>query len=449
MDLEDQILEEVLKGQKPEGFAIDWTSGTKNQDSIGEKIAAFATSGGGWLIIGLSDSRPPRTIGIENEQILITDVGNALRCCDPIPTVGNPKFIEKEGKKIAVYRITGLGGNVCNYKDVPFHRVQDSSKKMTQNQLREIWMRSEILSWEQRPSPAELKDISKSELNFYLTKANERNPLDLQTEENFLKTHKAITQDKKQLTNLGLIVLGEDPAQYLPQCKIQLVRFRGDKPIDRVAAVLLHSPARKMIIECINFLKLNLPIRERFEGTNRFEEPIIPEIVLREVIVNMIVHRDYSDPQESLIRIFDDRVEFQNPGAPNPIELTQILNQGIPSHRNQWIYNFLRPVHQAEAAGQGIPIMKKEMTKRGLYEPEITALYNIFHLTLRFGERKPETLEDVILLFGREKRALSTSDVMRIYKISRPTAIKILNGLVIKGFAEHKGKRRVSKYIFK
>ena len=449
MQLESQILEDVLKGNKPEGFAIDWTSNTRNQDSIGEKIAAFATSGGGWLIIGLSDSRPPKMIGIENEQKIITDMGNALRCCDPIPTIGNPEFIEKDGKKAAIYRITGLGGNVCNYKDVPYHRVQDSSKKMTQNQLREIWIRSEVLSWEQRPSPANLEDINKSELTFYLTKANERNPLDQQTEENFLKTHKAITADEKQLTNLGLIVLGEDPSKYLPQCKIQLVRFRGDKPTDRIAAVLLHNPARKMINECINFLKLNLPVREIFEGTNRFEESIIPDIVLREAVVNMIVHRDYSDPQESLIRIFDDRVEFQNPGAPNQAELTKILNQGIPSHRNQWIYNFLRPVHQAEGAGQGIPIMRREMNKRGLSEPEITGLYNIFHLTLRFAERKPETLEDVVLIFGREKRILSTSDVMRIHKISRPTAIRILNELVRKGFAEHKGKRRVSKYIFK
>ncbi len=446
---EPELVSLILAGQIPEGYSVDWTIGVKNLDSLGEKIAAFATSGGGWLIIGLEDGKPPTLKGIESEQIIITEVGNALRNCDPIPTVSQPVFVEKEGKKIAVYRITGLGGNVCSYKDVPYQRVQDSAKKMSQNHLREFLMRKNVLTWEQRPSPANKTDIDQTELAFYLKKVAERNPLDIQTEDNFLKNNKALSEDEKQLTNLGTIALVDNPSKFLPQCKIQLVRFRGETPIDRIAAILISTTARKLIDSCINFLKLNLPIREWYEGSNRFEEPIIPEIALREIVVNMIVHRDYSDPQECLIRIFDDRVEFQNPGAPTQDELNKILNQGIPSHRNQWIYNFLRPVHKAEAAGQGIPIMNREMMRRGLQQPEITVLSNIFHLTLRFTQRKPETLGDVVLLYGRERRIISTSDVMRIHNISRPTAIRILNELVTKGFAEHRGDKRGSKYYFK
>jgi len=444
-----ELLDNILEGHVPEGYEVDWVSGIKNLSSLGEKIAAFATSGGGWLIIGIDDERPPKIIGIDDEQIIITKMGEILRNCDPIPTTSNPKFIKRENKKIAIYKITGLGGNICSYKDVPYHRVQDSAKKMTQNNFREIFTRRNVLTWEQRPSPATKEEIDKNELSFYIRKAAERNTLDTQTEENFLKCNKAITENSSQLTNLGTIVLVDNPSLFLPQCKIQLVRFRGNAPIDRIAAILISTTARKLINDCINFLKLNLPVGTLYVGSDRFEEPIIPEIVLREIVVNMIVHRDYSDPQESLIRIFDDRVEFQNPGAPTTSELQKILNQGIPTHRNQWIYNFLRPVHKAEAAGQGIPIMKREMMRRGLEEPEITILSNVFHLALRFADRKPETLGDVVLLYGRERGVISTSDVMRIHKVSRPTAINILNELVKKGLAKHYGERRGSKYHFK
>ena len=446
---EAELLEKVIIGSIPEGYSVDWTEGIRSIDSLGENIAAFATSGGGWLIIGLADGRPPTVNGIDDEQKVITAVGTALRSCDPIPSVSNPQFVIKENKKIAIYRITGLGGNVCSYKDVPYERIQDSAKKMTQNQLKQILMSKNVLTWEQRPSPANRDDIDRSELGFYLQKVNERNPLNPQTEDNFLRNNKALTEDDSHLTNLGTIVLTNQPSDFLPQCKIQMVRFKGGQPIDRVAAILLSQNARRLIDSCVNFLKLNLPVRERYSGTDRFEEPVIPEMALREIVVNMIVHRDYSDPQESLIRIFDDRVEFQNPGAPTQEVLMKILNQGIPTHRNQWIYNFLRPVHKAEAAGQGIPIVKREMNRVGLQPPEITVLSNIFHLALRFLERKPETLLDVILLYGREKKAVSTSDVMRIYNISRPTAIYILNELVGKGFAEHRGFRKKSKYYFK
>lgn len=410
---------------------------------------AFATSGGGWLIIGLNDERPPKVVGIDDEQVVITEMGKALRNSDPIPTLSTPSFVLRQDRKVAIYKVTGLDGNICSYKDVPYHRVQDSAKKMTQNNFRELFTRRNMLTWEQRPSPAEKRDIDKSELSFYMKKVVERSPLNNQTEENFLKSTRALSDDEEHLTNLGTIVLVDNPSTFLPQCKIQLVRFRGDKPIDRIAAILLSTTARKLIDSCINFLKLNLPVTTRYQGSDRIEEPIIPEIVLREIVVNMIVHRDYSDPQESLIRIFDDRVEFQNPGAPTPEELEKILNQGIPTHRNQWIYNFLRPVHKAEAAGQGIPIIKREMMRRGLVEPQITTLSNVFHLNLKFAQRKPETLADVILLYGREREILSTSDVMRVHKISRPTAIRILNDLVKRGLAKHYGEGRGSSYHFK
>jgi len=441
-----QIVDMILTNNKPEDFIVDWIEGVENQDSVGEKISAFATSEGGWLIIGITKQKYLRGIG--NEQVLISKMGEVLRKCHPIPPVGNPEFVEKEDKKIAVYKIPSLGGTICEYKEIPYHRVQDSVKKMTLKEITHRLTICGVLSWEERPSEAELNQIDNEELEYYLKKVNDRNRLENKTAEHFLFTHKAITKAKNHLTNLGLITLAKKPSNFLPQCKIQLVRFKGNKPIDRIAAYLTEFPARKMITNCLDFIKLNLPIKEHYEGTNRIEEPVIPEKALREAVVNMVVHRDYNDPQESLIRIFDDRIEFQNAGAPDKEGLQKILSQGIPFHRNQGIYNFLRPVHQAEAAGQGIPIMKKELKRVGLKEPEITTLYNIFHVTMRFEESGPETLEDVILMYGREKRKISTSDIMHIYALSRPTAIKILNELVRKGFARHIGKRRNSKYVF-
>jgi len=441
----ENIVDSILHGNKTEDYEADWTLGVNNSDRIGEKIAAFATSGGGWLVIGLED-KTRKLFDIGDEQILITKVGEILRSCSPIPQLGNPFFVVREGKKLAVYRIPGFGGTLCDYRGSPYHRVQDSAKKMTTPEVREYLQRYGVTPWEYRPSTAPIEAIDKEELAFYLKNTDERFPTDQQTEENYLKMNRAVTGDGRYLTNLGLIVLGKKPDAYLPQCKIQLIRFKGTEPVDRIASNLLSLPSRKIIDLSLNFIILNLPSREYFRGAERIEEPIIPLKALREAVVNMVVHRDYNDTQESLIRIFDDRIEFQNPGAPDKTELLKILSQCIPSHRNQGIYNFLRPVHKAEAAGQGIPIMKKEMSKVGLTPPDITILSNLFHLTLRFEARKPETLEDVVLLYIREKKTVTTSDVMRIYHISRPTAIKILNELVRKEQVHHTGRRRASEY---
>lgn len=49
----NELLDKIHKNEQTEGYGVDWTAGIENPDSIGEKIAAFATSEGGWLIIVL------------------------------------------------------------------------------------------------------------------------------------------------------------------------------------------------------------------------------------------------------------------------------------------------------------------------------------------------------------------------------------------------------------
>ncbi len=454
-ELAEKIVDAILSDKQPEGVNVDWTRGfgslsarrerKEEATSVGHKIAAFATSAEGWLVIGIED-QTRQVVGAGEPQIVVSKVGEVLRECKPIPPLGNPFFMERKGRKIAAYLIPWLGGTICRYKDEPYHRVQDSAKKMTYDDLVQHINKYEQVEWEQRSNPANRTDIDQEELEFYLQKVRERGPLETTTTDNFLINYHAISGDRKHLTNLGVVVLAKKPSTHLPQCKIQLVRFRGISPTDRLAAFLCEAPARKAIIACINFLKLNLPVRERFEGASRIEEPVVPEKVLREAVVNMVVHRDYGDPQESLIRIFDDRVEFQNPGAPSLEDFQKIMAQSIPIHRNQWMYNFLRPVHQADAAGQGIGQMRKELSLVSLPEPKIVPLSSVFHLTISLIPSSRNSIEDRVLAICREKKTLTTTDVMEKIELSRPAMIRILNNLVQKGLLTHEGKRRGSRY---
>jgi predicted HTH transcriptional regulator len=63
------VVESILKGEKPEGYSIDWIQSIENREAIGKKIAAFATSDGGWLVIGIDDGR--KVLGIGDKQVFI------------------------------------------------------------------------------------------------------------------------------------------------------------------------------------------------------------------------------------------------------------------------------------------------------------------------------------------------------------------------------------------
>ena len=109
-----QIIEQILHKIKVESTSVDWTEDVTNSDSIGSKIAALATSGGGLLIIGITDKL--EIAGIEDRQLVVSKIGQIVRNCMPSPNMESPNFIEYQGKTIAFFRIIGLGGSLCAYR---------------------------------------------------------------------------------------------------------------------------------------------------------------------------------------------------------------------------------------------------------------------------------------------------------------------------------------------
>ena len=180
----------------------------------------------------------------------------------------------------------------------------------------------------------------------------------------------------------------------------------------------------------------------------RSEESAIPQFVIREAVVNALAHRDYEHPAEVLVRMFDDRLEISNPGAPTPEEWRDITANWLPVHRNPLIYDFLRPMQLGEGAGQGIPEMKRLLSERGLPEPQFNQIQDTFIITI-FNEPKKEGKQKVLselIEFIAEKKTVSSTDILKKFKISRPHAIRLLKELEAKKYLEHVGSGRNSHY---
>lgn len=435
-------LEELLK--KAEGSDFDRIETTKNRDSLGEKIAAFATSEGGIVLVGQAKGGAIR--GVEDEQVEITRIGEVLRSCEPIPTVEGPFFGEVGGRKLGWIRVVSLGrGGPCFYRGVAYKRMMDSCQKISANEIYRIWARMGRVSFELRPSNATREAIDREVLGFYMKKAGERGEVD---EGNFLESRHLA--EKGALTNLGVIVLAERPSDFLPRPSVSLIRFRGTAPTERIASAGLSLPIHRLIPACENFLRLNISVREGFDGIRRIERPAVPLKAIREALINAIAHRDYESSQEVMIRVFDDRIEFSNPGAPDSELLKKILETGLPVHRNPQLYEFLRMEGLGEGAGQGIAIMRDEMAKEGLPEPKFQTLMDLFVVTLYSVKEKREKTDKFggIMELAR-KGPVTSSDVMAHLGVSRPTAIRILAGMENAGMLAHIGRGRGSRYVEK
>jgi len=123
------------------------------------------------------------------------------------------------------------------------------------------------------------------------------------------------------------------------------------------------GPLSKILDETVGFLKKHLNKVPRVEGTKRTEILEYPEEVLREVIVNALVHRDYGlTTMHILIEIHPNRIIVKSPGLlVRPITLESIRQfKNVGSvHRNPRIVDTMHHLHRMEEAGLG----------RGTYYP--------------------------------------------------------------------------------
>lgn len=157
-----------------------------------------------------------------------------------------------------------------------------------------------------------------------------------------------------------------------------------------------------------------------------------PARVVKEAIVNAVIHRDYRLNRDIFVRIFDDRIEVESPGLlPGTITPATIARAGSQA-RNPLIAVNLRefPDPPNIDAGEGVPMMFAEMAQAELYPPQYRqntdAAVESVTVTL-FNLKRPSAWDEVSDWIDREG-AIANADVVRIAGVDTLKASKMLTG---------------------
>ena len=162
-----------------------------------------------------------------------------------------------------------------------------------------------------------------------------------------MRTLKLIDQDGLY-SNLGMLLSD--------QCihTIKVAVFQGtDQTVFKDRREFGGSLLQQMN-EVYDFIDFRNQTRSTIEKLLRTDVRDYPEIAVREALLNLLVHRDYSFSASALIRIYADRIEFVSIGGLMPgIELEDVM-MGISVCRNQDLANVFYRLHLIEAYGTGI-----------------------------------------------------------------------------------------------
>lgn len=375
--------------------------------SMWETISAFSNTSGGWIILGVKETKIKNVsayeiTGVEKPEKMEQDIISTLRSVSKfnVPILATAQLLDFDGKAVLAFNIPVSankpvyhGNNLNN----TFIRVGSGDQRATDIEI-DILMREKTFGMksEMEVDGTGFVDLNVQSLQTYRRRIKDYNPNfrynDLDDEEFCVK---AGILSRGKLTYGGLLMLGKGDVvqRYVPHFWIDYIEIPGTTYSDADCRYTYRMPEQENIWEYFKVLlqRLRLYVDNPFmAGPDGFSPEDNSQLYcLREGLVNLLAHADYFSPMHSTIRVFNDRIEFQNPGC-FAIRISDKPGKVKSVPRNPNIITFFRFARQGENAGYGIDKIMRWTVLTGLdveFESDITSSTLTYPLPVKSSQK--------------------------------------------------------------
>jgi predicted HTH transcriptional regulator len=192
---------------------------------------------------------------------------------------------------------------------------------------------------------------------------------------------------KGKLLRAAVVLFGKTFLPDYPQCELRMARFRGTDKTEFLDQRQIRAPAFKLLEEAQLFCQRHFPLPGRVESgrLQRVDRPLIPPDAMREILVNALIHRDYTIAGGAVsLAIFDDRVEVWSAGR-FPTGITpESLTRAHPSvQRNPIIAETFHRAGLIEKWGRGTNRVAEMCQAAGIESPEYAEISGAAVVTFR------------------------------------------------------------------
>lgn len=359
-----ELLEILARG---EDGKHQFKSNFANVDSIASEMVAFSNSGGGQIFIGINDNGAP--VGLTKEDVgrLNQMVSNAASQSVRPPI--NPITENVQLSEGLVMVLTVLDGIRKPYMDnngsIWIKSGADKRKVTAQEEMQRMFQSAGLIHADEVPANgltvADLdldyfRDFVLEEYGEYWKEGDEDVSL-----QKLLENMNLANKDGN-LNIAGALLFSKKPQFRLPTFIIKAVTYPGTD-IDEehyLDSEDLTGRLADVFQKAFGFISRNLKHIQGDQTVNSLGKLEIPKIVIEELLVNALIHRDYFISSPVRIFIFSDRVEIISPGhIPNNLTIENIKN-GNSNIRNPILASFATKILPYRGLGNGIRRALKE-----------------------------------------------------------------------------------------
>ena len=349
-----ELLDIISKGETSQ---VQFKANVTNEQSIAQEMVAFANTKGGTILIGVDD-KTWDIIGLTDDDLrrLTNLLVNASSQHVKEPIFIETDTIEYEGKKVLIVNVPE--GIAKPYKDndgIIFMKNGANKRKVTSNEeISRLLQSSGYLYAEEKViNHSSIDDINTQKFkSFYESKYKET--IEAEKVEKYLQNLRLSTDDK--ITIAGALLFGDKVEKLIPAFFITAIWFRGNDitNTEYKSSKNLTGTLDELYREGFDFIVSKLDSLQAGQSFNSIGKLEIPEIVITELLVNALIHRDYFINDSIKIFVFDNRIEITSPGKlPNSLTEEQV-RRGVRRTRNTIIASLAPDILEYRGAGSGI-----------------------------------------------------------------------------------------------
>ncbi|HOW66105.1 MAG TPA: putative DNA binding domain-containing protein [Candidatus Paceibacterota bacterium] len=335
--------------------------GAKN---LAEEMVAFSNGMGGAILFGVDDDG--QVTGLTNEDVRAINGQLSDAANDKVrPSIYPKTEIHRVGEDnrlvLAVLISEGVSKPYSDKSGAYWIKSGADKRRITaREEIQQMLQASLLIHADELPVDGTTTgDLDTDHLGEFFVRRYEQS-LDAVLEKDGITTGQLLNNlglaREGSLNLAGLLVFGRNPQRYRPACVVKGVSFVGNDPAgdkyrdsEDIAGCL-----RDMHKGTMSFLTRNLRRLQGEKGFNTEGDIEIPVAALEELVVNMLLHRDYFISAPWKVMIFDNRVELISPGMlPNNLTVENIRN-GVSVIRNPLIASFATKELPYRGIGTGI-----------------------------------------------------------------------------------------------
>lgn len=395
-------LEESLSPVPHESNEIDWKVNLSDRkERLSEHLMAFANhANGGFLVFGVGDADAHlEAMNQETVAEIANTLANLGRDAVEPPLVIDHAVVEFRGVPILLVHIPEQANKPAHRRgksiEETWVRSGGTTRKASRHEVGALMLNSSAPRWEELRASSLLSLESAVEMLDLDTIAKLlQRPLPAETEglAHWLVDEGVLTADGRgyYITNFGAIAAARKLEQFpgLERKRIRVIRYRGTNKVETIDELAGQRGYAVGFEGLITYLKRMLPHSEVIQQSLRAEVSVYPEIALRELIANALIHQDFSiSGAGPMVEVFDDRIEFTNPGSLLPGKRPDRLIGTTPESRNELLASAFRRYRICEERGTGFQKVVQSVELFGLPPIVFTPMENSFRVTL-YAPRK-------------------------------------------------------------